>query len=78
MAGELILDAFVKETGAYKRGTSVRNDLTGFNWSKVPVILIECGFLSNPEEKEKLQNPEYQSKIAEGIAKGFLNYINQK
>jgi hypothetical protein len=35
------LDNFVKETGAKNRGVSVRNDLTGFNWSKVPVILVE-------------------------------------
>lgn len=75
---ECILEETVSTTGANNNGIITRGDLTGFNWSKVPVILIECGFLSNPEEKAKLQTPEYQKKIAEGIAKGFLNYINQR
>ena len=72
---ECILAETVAVTGAKNNGLIVRGDLTGFNWSKVPVILIECGFLSNPEEKSKLQTSEYQKKIAEGIANGFLNYI---
>ena len=72
---ECILAETIAVTGAKNNGLIVRGDLTGFNWSKVPVILIECGFLSNPEEKSKLQTPEYQKKIAEGIANGFLNYI---
>lgn len=72
---EYILEKTVAATGAKNNGLNLRGDLTGFNWSKVPVILIECGFLSNPEEKAKLQNPEYQEMIAQGIANGFLSYI---
>lgn len=40
----------------------------------VPAILAECGFLSNPEEEEKLKNDEYQSKIAWAIADALENY----
>ncbi len=72
---ECILEKTVAATGAKNNGLTVRGDLTGFNWSKVPVILIECGFMSNPEEKAKLQNPDYQEMIAQGIANGFLSYI---
>ena len=74
---QCILDSTVSATGAKNNGLVVRGDLTGFNWSKVPVILIECGFMSNPEEKAKLQRPEYQKKIADGIVIGFLNYIKK-
>lgn len=74
---QCILDAVVSGTDAKNNGLIVRGDLTGFNWSKVPAVLIECGFLSNPEEKAKLHNPEYRDKLAEGIAEGFLNYINK-
>lgn len=43
----------------------------------VPSILIECGFLSNPEEEKKLINEEYQSKIAWAIADVIIkNYTN--
>ena len=42
----------------------------------VPAILAECGFLSNPEEEQKLKDKEYQSKIAWAIAKAIDDYYN--
>lgn len=74
--GEAILSSVTSVTGAKNNGISVRGDLTGFNWSKVPSVLVECGFVSNKEEYEKLKSDEYQQKIAEGIAEGFLNFIS--
>lgn len=73
--GEAILENAVAATGARNRGTVVRGDMTGFNWSKVPVALIECGFLSNPQEEEKLAADAYQQKLAEGIASGIEAYL---
>lgn len=43
--------------------------------SPVPSILIECGFLSNEDEEKKLNDDEYQSKIAWAIAYAIENYI---
>lgn len=40
----------------------------------IPGVLIECGFLSNPTEREKLQNSEYQQKLAKIIKDGLINY----
>ncbi len=37
--------------------------------------IIECGFLSNPEEEKLLLNEEYQQKMAEGIAEGIENFL---
>jgi len=42
-------------------------DMTGFNWSKVPVMLIEMGFQSNFTEDHLLATNSYQTKIAEGL-----------
>ena len=39
--------------------------------TEVPTIIIECGFLSNQEEAEKLITDEYQQQIAEAIVKGI-------
>ncbi len=39
-----------------------------------PAVLVECGFLSNPEEAEKLKTEDYQQKVAFSIATGILNY----
>lgn len=44
--------------------------------TEVPVVIAECGFLSNYEEAEKLADEEYQQKLAEAVVKGVLQYIN--
>ena len=40
----------------------------------MPAILVECGFLSNPDEEKKLASDEYQSKLAWAIASAIENY----
>ena len=40
-----------------------------------PVLIVECGFLSNPEEEALLCEDAYQEKLAEGIANGILSYL---
>jgi len=72
--GEAVLEGAVAATGAKNRGCVERPDMTGFNWSEVPVILIEMGFLSNAEEDEKLSTESYREKIAEGIVDGLSDY----
>lgn len=47
------------------------------NNSRIPAVLIECGFLSNLEEREKLQQEEYQDKIANLIFAGTINYFKE-
>ncbi|WP_250278252.1 N-acetylmuramoyl-L-alanine amidase CwlD [[Clostridium] colinum] len=42
--------------------------------SKMPAIIVECGFLSNTEENNNLKNEEYQKKIAWAIYLGILDY----
>lgn len=44
--------------------------------SPAVMILVECGFLTNPDEASLLQNDEYQEKIAEAIRFGILDYLN--
>lgn len=41
----------------------------------IPSVLVECGFLSNPEEEKLLSNDEYQSKIAWAIYCGVMRYF---
>ena len=42
--------------------------------AQVPAVIVECGFLSNDEEAQKLIEPEYQSQMAFSIYSGFLQY----
>lgn len=43
---------------------------------QIPTTIVECGFLSNPEELKKLLEDEYQDKLAWGIYNGILDYFN--
>ena len=41
----------------------------------IPISIVECGFLSNPEEEIKLQEDEYQNRLAWGIYNGITDYF---
>lgn len=73
-----ISDNYCKVTGIYNRGLSERGDLTGFNFSTIPVVLIELGFMSNPEEDNKMSQPDFQKKMVQGIMTGITEYYNNK
>ena len=44
---------------------------------EIPAVLVECGFLSNYEEKELLKTEEYQTKLAMNIYTSILEYISE-
>lgn len=71
-------NSYCKATGIYNRGIVVRNDLTGTNWSKMPTVLIECGFLSNPSEDRKLNSKSFQTKMVKGMVNGIDEYFGYK
>lgn len=43
-----------------------------------PIVIVECGFLSNREEADALSNRAYQEKIAWSIHLGIIQYINDQ
>ena len=43
--------------------------------TEVPVIIVECGFLSNSQEAEKLGSDEYQNALAEAISEGIKDCL---
>ena len=69
-AARLLQQAVLHSTGAPDLGLQRRSDLTGFNWADVPVVLVETGFLSNPQEARQLHSPAYRARIARGLAAG--------
>ena len=42
---------------------------------EIPISIVECGFLSNPEEEQQLQTEKYQEEIAWGIYNGIISYF---
>lgn len=75
-AGGILLKSFVQATGAKDNGVIKRSDLTGFNWSQVPVCLIEMGYMSNKAEDLLLASETYQNSCAEGLFQGILQYFS--
>lgn len=72
--GKLMVDAVAAQTGAKNLGAIDRRDLTGFNFSEVPSVLIEMGFMTNADEDVKLASEEYQAQIVEGMVQSVLEW----
>ncbi|GAB6118420.1 N-acetylmuramoyl-L-alanine amidase CwlD [Thermoanaerobacter brockii subsp. lactiethylicus] len=45
--------------------------------AKMPAVIVECGFMSNPEEEKLLNDENYQYKIAWAIYKGLIHYFQK-
>ena len=65
----------IEATGAKNRGVSEVDNMSGVNWAVMPVIIVEMGFMTNPEEDKLMQSDEYQQKLAIGIANGIDLYF---
>lgn len=74
LLGKTILNGAVAKTGARNNGVYTNSGMTGFNWSKIPVVLLEMGYLTNPQDEAKLSDANYQALIADGIVEGILEY----
>jgi len=70
-----IVDSLCKSTGSKNLGAVARDDMSGINWSKIPVTIIEMGYMTNEKEDKLMQTEDYQEKIAEGICKGIDKYF---
>jgi N-acetylmuramoyl-L-alanine amidase len=75
--GNIVLNNLINSVGMKNRGVVERNDITGFNWSKVPVILVEMGFQSNVEEDKLLATDTYQDKLAKALSEGIDNALTE-
>ena len=52
------------------------SDIYLLDHAEVPAVIVECGFLSNQEERSKLMDDDYQNEMAYAVAMGVLEYIN--
>lgn len=73
--GNNVLSEYCKATGIGNRGVFVSDTMTGMNWSTVPVIILEVGFMSNAAEDQLMQDQTVQNNMAQGIANGIDKYF---
>ena len=71
---QAILNDYCAVTGFANRGIQLTDDMTGFNWSKVPVMILEMGFMTNQSDDTLMQDPAMQRKMVQGIADGIDDY----
>ena len=76
-AAVIVQRELVRALGFPDRGLQERTDFTGFNWSDVPVILVELGFMTNPAEDRLLATARYRQGAAVGLCRGALRFLGR-
>jgi N-acetylmuramoyl-L-alanine amidase len=76
-AASIVQRELVAALGFPDRGLNERSDFTGFNWSNVPAILVEMGFMTNRTDDRLLATAAYQRRAAVGLCRGTLRFLGR-
>lgn len=74
--GECVLNRFCEATKLANDGIIYADDMTGMNWSTVPVMILEMGFMSNESDDAYLQEESHWDLMADAIADGIDSYFS--
>lgn len=72
---QCIIDAYCSATGFADLGVQYYDDMTGINWSTVPVTILEMGFMTYESDDLQMADPAFQETMAAGIADGIDDYF---
>ena len=72
------LTSYLKEYTNNIREPKKENTYYMYKQIKIPGVLIELGFLSNPNDRYRLTREEYQDKLAQNIASSIERYFQEK
>ncbi len=75
--GQCIVDAYCEATGLKNDGLQEVDNMTGINWSQIPVTIIEMGFMTNEGDDLYMADGNNQQTMAAGIADGIDRYFQQ-
>lgn len=73
--GEAVINAYCESCKIKNSGVQIFDNMTGINWSTVPVIILEMGFMSNESDDTNMENPDFQKLMVQGIANGIDAYF---
>ena len=69
-----ILSRYCNSTGMKNCGIVETDTMTGINWSEIPVMILEMGYMTNENDDKNMQDPEFRKKMVEGIVAGIEYY----
>ncbi len=75
---ETIHEELLKATGAVDRGIKRRPKLVVVRETKMVAVLLELGFVTNPNEEKRIITQEYKDKAIQGIVNGIIRYFESK
>lgn len=75
--GTCLVNNMCALTGFPNRGLLFDDTMTGNNWAKMPCVLLEMGFMSNPTEDRAMQDPAVQAQLVAGMVNGINEYFGR-
>lgn len=72
-----VLNSYVAETGLANAGMQQVDNMTGLNWSTIPSMILEMGFMTNESDDRNMADPGFREKMVEGIANGIEVYYSK-
>ena len=78
--GKILAESIQKSIKEYVDRQNKREAKSNSNYyvlraTAIPAVIVECGFLTNPDEEKLLNNEEYQNQMAWGIYLGIVKYF---
>ena len=74
---QCIVDSYCAATGFINKGIIYTDTMTGINWSKIPVTIVEMGFMTHQNDDLQMADTTFQDTMASGIADGIDAYFGQ-
>lgn len=60
-----------------RNAAKISDDIYLMKKAQCPAVLVECGFMSNPDELKKLKSPEYQTKLAAVFVAAYIQFLSE-
>lgn len=73
-----VQESLIKATRASNRGIKPRDNIFVLEETVMPSILVELGFITNPQEEKQLHNRSYQNNLVNAIFEGVKNYESNR
>ena len=70
-----VLNSYCSATGMANQGIQTNDTMTGINWAKMPVMILEMGFMTNRTDDLNMADDTYRTKMVSGIVDGINAYF---